>query len=268
MKNILPAKNYTHLSTLNQLCLPIDVGVLIPPDDPVRLLVFILKQLDLNPLYEAYNAYCERRRREQSGREREAAEQGAGTLIEAERKDTQPGRGDEKKKDGRPSCDIVVLLSIVLYGAMEHIYSSRALAKACRQNINFIWLLQGSPPPSHGMINASEGTAFSETGEGILEQAKEVRAVWRKNVERYEEGRKEKIRVIIRELNRSEGRENADVVHIRFRGIWVTITANGKPVHHADIENFFAPVIRDSFCRFRHKFKKSVLNRPLSNSSE
>jgi hypothetical protein len=39
MKNILPAKNYTPLSPLNQLCLPMDVGVLIPPDDPVRLLV-------------------------------------------------------------------------------------------------------------------------------------------------------------------------------------------------------------------------------------
>jgi hypothetical protein len=45
----LPAKNYTPLSTLNQLCLPMDVGVLIPPDDPVRLLVFVLKQLDLTP---------------------------------------------------------------------------------------------------------------------------------------------------------------------------------------------------------------------------
>jgi hypothetical protein len=115
----LPAKNYTALSTLNQLCLPMDSGVLIPPDDPVRLPVFVLKRLDLNPLYEAYSAYCERRRREQAGREREAAERGAGKLIEAEGKDTQPGRRVEKKKDGWPPCDIVVLFSIVLYGAMS-----------------------------------------------------------------------------------------------------------------------------------------------------
>jgi hypothetical protein len=40
-------------------------------------------------------------------------------LIEAEGKDAQPGRGVEKKKDGRPPCDIVVLLNIVLYGVME-----------------------------------------------------------------------------------------------------------------------------------------------------
>jgi hypothetical protein len=62
MINILPAKNYTVLSALNQLCLPMDSGVLIPPDDPVRLPVFVLKRLDLNPLYEAYTAYCEKRR--------------------------------------------------------------------------------------------------------------------------------------------------------------------------------------------------------------
>jgi hypothetical protein len=31
-------------------------------------------------------------------------------------------------------------------------------AKACRQNINFMWLLQGNRPPSHGMINALQET--------------------------------------------------------------------------------------------------------------
>jgi hypothetical protein len=109
-----------------------DVGVLIPSDDSVRLLAFVLKQLDLTPLYEAYSAYCERRRREQAERKREAAERDR-KLIAAdatEKMDARQDRRDEKKKDGRPPCDIVVLLSIVLYGAMEHIYSSRALIRA------------------------------------------------------------------------------------------------------------------------------------------
>jgi hypothetical protein len=90
-----PAKNYNTLSTLNQLCLPMDSGVLIPPDDPVRLPVFVLKRLDLTPLYEAYSAYRERRRREQAGREREAVERGAGKLIAAdEGEGAEPERGD------------------------------------------------------------------------------------------------------------------------------------------------------------------------------
>jgi hypothetical protein len=83
-----------------------DVGVLIPPDDPARLLVFILKRLDLNPLYEAYTAYRERRRREQAERERKAAERGDGKLIaadEAERKDAQPGGRRKRRTGGRPA---------------------------------------------------------------------------------------------------------------------------------------------------------------------
>jgi transposase len=129
--------------------------------------------------------------------------------------------GRENKKNGRAPCDIAVLLSIVLYGAMEYSYSSRARAKACRQNINFMWLLQGDPPP-HGMINASR----KHLARGVIEKLLydlvrllgnygevmfthmfidgtmlEVRAnshtvVWRKNVDRYEEGQQEKIRGI------------------------------------------------------------------------
>jgi hypothetical protein len=80
---------------------------------------------------------CKEAGREQADREREAAEQGAGKLIEAERKDTRPDRRAEKKKDGRAPCDIVVLLSIVLYGAMEHIYSSRAMIPKARRKSCF-----------------------------------------------------------------------------------------------------------------------------------
>jgi transposase len=137
----------------------------------------------------------------------------------------------EKKKDGQPPCDIVVVLSIVLYGAMEHIYSSRALAKACRQNINFMRLLQGSPPPSQGMINGFRKHLLWEAVENLFYglvrlpgDYKEVTftqvfidgtmlearanchtAVWRKNVDRHERGQTEKIPGIIRELNGSEG---------------------------------------------------------------
>ena len=118
MKTV-PSKNYTPLSTLNQLFLPMDAGVLIPQDDSVRLLVFVLKQLNLKPLYEAYAAYGEKRRRAEAAREREAAERGEGTLPavdEAEAPAPQPGREREKKKDGRPPCDILVLLAVVRAG--------------------------------------------------------------------------------------------------------------------------------------------------------
>jgi hypothetical protein len=123
------------------------------------------------------------------------------------------------------------LLRIVLYGAMEQIDSSRALANARGQNIHFMWLLQGNRPPSHGMIHAFRKHLLREVIETLFydvvrllgdcgevrcehvfidgtmleAQANRHTAVWRKNVDRYEEGQKEKIRGIIRELNRSEG---------------------------------------------------------------
>jgi transposase len=211
-----------------------DVGVLIPKGDSVRLLVFVLKQLDLTPLYEAYNAYCERRRREEAVRECGSAERDAGQLIaadETEGTDIRPGREAEKKKDGRPPCDILVLLAVTVYGNMEGIYSTRGLAKACRQNINFMWLLNGSPPPSHGMLQAFRkhilGAVIEKLfyelvlflgrcGELAFEncfidgtmleaQANCHTAVWRKNVDRYEQAQKEKVLGIIRVINEQGG---------------------------------------------------------------
>ena len=44
------------------------------------------------------------------------------------------------------------MFSIIVYGYMEGIYSSRDLAKACRRDINFKWLLQGQTPPTHNSI--------------------------------------------------------------------------------------------------------------------
>jgi transposase len=211
-----------------------DVGVLIPKDDSVRLLAFVLTQLDLRPVYEAYDAYCERRRREEGVRERKAAERGAGELAvadEAEGADRQPDRDTGKKKDGRPPCDILVLLGIILYGYMEGIYSTRGMAKACKQNINFMWLLNGNPPPAHGMIGifrkhilrAAIETVFYELvrflgrcGEVRLEncfidgtmleaQANRHTAVWRKNLDRYERAQNEKVLRIAGAINGQAG---------------------------------------------------------------
>ena len=44
------------------------------------------------------------------------------------------------------------MFTILVYGYMEGIYSSRALEKACKRDINFKWLLQGQQPPGHNSI--------------------------------------------------------------------------------------------------------------------
>jgi hypothetical protein len=69
-----------------------DVGVLIPNDDSVRLLVYVLQQLDLRFLYEAYNGYREEQRRREAERKAPAVEK-----LEPLGK----GTGKGKRKNGK-----------------------------------------------------------------------------------------------------------------------------------------------------------------------
>ena len=51
---------------------------------------------------------------------------------------------------GRPRCDAVKLLKIILFAFMEGGYSSlRELEKRCRTDIRYMWLLDGMEAPSH-----------------------------------------------------------------------------------------------------------------------
>ena len=45
-----------------------------------------------------------------------------------------------------------ILLKILLYAYIRHIYSSREIERACRENIHFMYLLEGYPPPDHNTI--------------------------------------------------------------------------------------------------------------------
>jgi len=45
------------------------------------------------------------------------------------------------------------MFRVVLYAFMLGYTSSRKIEKACRQNINFMWLLRGEPVPDHNSTN-------------------------------------------------------------------------------------------------------------------
>lgn len=59
---------------------------------------------------------------------------------------------------GRIEYSPKVLFKILVYGYMRGIYSSRALAEACRENIRFMYLLEGRNPPGHNTINRFRST--------------------------------------------------------------------------------------------------------------
>ena len=56
-------------------------------------------------------------------------------------------------KTGRPKCDSIKLLKVVLFAFMEHGVSSlRNIEKLCRTDIRFMYLLDDMPAPSHATI--------------------------------------------------------------------------------------------------------------------
>ena len=53
-------------------------------------------------------------------------------------------------KMGRPRCDSIKLLNIILFAFMEGGYETlRSLSKLCKTDIRYMWLLDGMPAPSH-----------------------------------------------------------------------------------------------------------------------
>lgn len=53
---------------------------------------------------------------------------------------------------------------------MEHIYSSRNIASACKRDINFIWLLNGAPAPNYHEIARFRSKRLSECAEELFFQ--------------------------------------------------------------------------------------------------
>lgn len=45
------------------------------------------------------------------------------------------------------------MLAILVYAGMNHIFSSRKIERACRRDINFMYLLEGKPAPDHATIS-------------------------------------------------------------------------------------------------------------------
>ena len=102
--------DYTAFGAAYQLRLPLDIEIIIPQNNPVRLLDAVISSLDLSCLYSTY------------------------------------------ERIGRIQYPPVILLKVLVYAYSKHIYSSRDIETACRENINFMFLLQNNPPPDHNTI--------------------------------------------------------------------------------------------------------------------
>ena len=62
------------------------------------------------------------------------------------------------------------MFKIVIYAAMNRIYSSRDIESACKRDINFMYLLDGTPAPDHSTIARFISIHFSHCAKRIMAQ--------------------------------------------------------------------------------------------------
>ena len=120
----------------------------------------------------------------------------------------------------------ITMFKIIVYAYMCGVYSSREIEKACRRDINFMWLLDDMPVPDHNTIARFRKAIFEETKElfyqlvALLHEKKEIgftnvfidgtkieanankyTFVWKENTKRYNVQNEEKIADFIIDYN-------------------------------------------------------------------
>lgn len=109
--------------------MPLNCGVSIPEDDPVRLLNAVMERMDYRRVRAAYS------------------------------------------REGRIEYSPKILTKILVYGYMRRIISSRKIEEACKDNIRFMYLLEGQRAPDHNTIaRFRSGILASEAGQDLLRQ--------------------------------------------------------------------------------------------------
>ena len=100
--------------------------IMVPADDPVRLLSAFVEGMDLSELYATYARI--------------------------------------RKNQASPRQ----MLKIMVYAAMNRIFSTRDIETACRRDINFMYLLEGMPVPDHATIARFVSLHLSACSKNIL----------------------------------------------------------------------------------------------------
>ena len=62
------------------------------------------------------------------------------------------------------------MFKILTYAYSQTIYSSRRIEKACRRDVNFMWLLSGQKAPDHSTIARFRTGFLAEACEGLFYQ--------------------------------------------------------------------------------------------------
>jgi transposase len=139
------------------------------------------------------------------------------------------------KGGGASSYHPEMMLKVLVYAYSQRIYSSRQIAKALRENVNFMWL-SGHSQPDFRTINRFRGTVMKETvaevfgavlrllveegyvklehyvldGSKIESTANRYQWVWAKSTKKNREKLQEKVKDLLEEIERVNEAENEE----------------------------------------------------------
>lgn len=139
------------------------------------------------------------------------------------------------KGGGASSYHPRMMLKVLVYAYSEKIYSSRRIAKALRENVNFMWI-SGGNQPDHRTINGFRSGALKEVirevfasvvellaeggyvklesyyvdGTKIEANANAHKVVWAKRTKKYKSKLQEKIETLLDEIDRINEEEEAE----------------------------------------------------------
>ena len=126
-----------------------------------------------------------------------------------------------------PVVEPKILFKILIYAYMNDIYSSRKIERACRRDINFMWLLQGQKAPDHNTIARFRTERLVDIIDDLFNQlveklkdygeiqfknifidgtkieanANKYTFVWKKTTDKFQAKLYEKIKKLIQEIN-------------------------------------------------------------------
>ena len=70
----------------------------------------------------------------------------------------------------KPKTSPVTMFKVLVYGSMEGKYAGRELSRACRRDINYMWLLGDEPAPDHDALNRFRSKHLSGVVEDLFYQ--------------------------------------------------------------------------------------------------
>jgi len=139
------------------------------------------------------------------------------------------------KGGGTSSYHPRMLLKVIVYAYAEKIYSSRKIAKALRENVNFMWI-SGGNQPDFRTINHFRGVVMKEAVRAVFSKVLELlieggyvklenyfvdgtkigananahKVVWAKKTQHYKERLQEQIQVLLAEIEQVTEQENQE----------------------------------------------------------